>query len=196
MAQQPFIPRKESPEKDLRHADRPEHGSLPPYDSGEPRPGRVGTDHIFPPSMVSPDPDVFDDRGVPMIKLSTEPGTTAKFTISDVITFQQAEDAGQPPPERLKDLPKEAIKQAKLRGIIHVSDEERDALRKEAADESHRRALSEGRVPPPSASSGVVHPVAHGDSHAQQSPLHGVGKTAGEAATQAKFDNRGGGEEK
>jgi predicted Rdx family selenoprotein len=188
MAQQPFTPRKESPEKDLRHADRPEHGSLPPYDSGEPRPGRVGTDHVFPPSMVSPDPDVFDDRGVPMIKLSTEPGTTAKFTISDVITFQQAEDAGQPPPERLKDLPKEAIKKAKLMGIIHVSEDERAALAKEAAAESRTRATGA-----PVRGQGVVHPTAH-DQH--DSPMHGVGKTAGEAATQAKYDNRGGGEEK
>jgi predicted Rdx family selenoprotein len=193
MAQQPFTPRKESPEKDLRHADRPEHGSLPPYDSGEPRPGRVGSDHVFPPSMVSPDPDVFDDRGVPMIKLSTEPGTTAKFTISDVITFQQAEDAGQPPPERLKDLPKEAIKKAKLMGIIHVSDEERAALAKEAAAESRTRAVAGSSLHGPGAP--VVHPAPGHDAHTE-SPLHGVGKTAGEAATQAKYDNRGGGEEK
>jgi hypothetical protein len=190
MAQQTFTPRKESPEKDLRHADRPAHGELPPYDSGEPRPGRVGSDHIFPSSMVSPDPDVFDERGVPMLKISTEPGTTAKYTITDVITYHQAEDAGQPPPKRLEGLPEEAIKKAKLTGIIHVSDEERSALQKEATATARTRATGA-----PVSATGVVHPTPGRDQHTESS-MHGVGKTAGEAATQAKYDNRGGGEEK
>lgn len=198
MAQQPFNPRgKESPEKDARHASRQaEHGTLPPLESGEPRPGQLRSDHIFPSSMTAPDPQVYDDKtGLPVLRLSPDPGTTLKYTITDVITYQQAEDAGQAPPKRLENLPEEAVKQAKLMGIVRVSDEERESLQKEADEDAKQRALAQGRFPP-AASRPTAAPV-HGDpsTHTAPSPL-GAGKTPAESSVQAKYDNRGGGEEK
>ena len=189
MAQQPFT-RKESPEKDVRHAQRQvPPGELPPLPSGEPRPGQVRSENVFPAGMTPPDPEIYAE-GTPVIFLQPYVGTTARYTISDLITQQQAEDAGQATPKRLEDLPEEAVKKAKLMGVVHVSDEERAALQKEAADDQKQRWATQGRVPP--AAGGVVHPTASGQ---HEQPLHGAGKTAGEAATQSKYDNRGGGEE-
>jgi hypothetical protein len=203
---QPPITRKESPEKDARHTSRQaEHGTLPDFESGEPRPGQLRSDHIFPSTMTSPEPQVYDDKtGLPVLRLSPDPGTTLKFTITDVITYHQAEDAGQAPPKRLEKLPEDAVKKAKLTGIIKVSDDEREELQKEADEDAKQRSLAQGRYPPParvSAASPVNAPVhaapLHGDpsAHTAPAPL-GAGKTPAESSTQAKYDNRGGGEEK
>lgn len=191
MAQQPFT-RKESPEKDARHAERAESrsGQLPPYDSGELRPGQVGA-AVFPSSMVTPDPQIGEAHGVPMIQLEPGPGTTLKYTISDVIANQQAEDAGQAPPK--PDLPPLAVKKAKLLGIIQVSEEERQQLVREEGEASRARFL--GPTGGPAAPGGIVHPTAHShDSQSAEAAFHGAGKTPAESATQAKYDNRGGGE--
>jgi hypothetical protein len=133
--------------------------------------------------MAASAPQVFDDKtGVPLIHVVPGPGTTAKFTISDVIAHQQAEDAGQAPPK--PDLPEDAVKKAKLLGIIEVSDEERKALHDEAAEESRARFAGVQRP----ATTAAVHPVA-GAQHAGNIGA-GVAKTPAESATQAKYDNR------
>jgi hypothetical protein len=194
MAQQPFT-RKESPEKDARHAERvePRSGELPPYESGELRPGQVGA-AVFPSSLVTPEPQIGEAHGVPMIQLAPGPGTTLKYTISDVISHQQAEDAGQAPPK--PDLPPVSVKKAKMLGIIQVSEEERQELLREEG-EARRAAFLGGPAATPAggrAPGGVVHPTRGHDQHDTESAFHGAAKSSNESATQAKYDNRGGGE--
>jgi hypothetical protein len=178
---QPPVTRKESPEKDVRHASRSESETLPPYASGEPRPGQLRSDD-FPTGLAASGPHVGDDKtGVPIIKMDPGPGTTAKYTLTDVITYHQAEDAGQDPPKRLEGLPEDAVRKAKLTGIIHVSDEERESLQKEADEEAKQKAQGRSPAPPARIPSAVP---------ASGSAPSGAGKTPAEAGVQAKYDNR------